>query len=80
MPKSGRNKTNNVLVTYIIPRAKQLRKNKPSLSQKEAIRQASKEYREGKLGGGFLPSVKSIKRNLEGSREPLEAFLNNLRL
>ena len=46
--KKGRNKKKNVLVTKILPRAKKLHK-KNKISMQETVKQASSEYRNGKL-------------------------------
>lgn len=58
-----RNNKNNVLTTIIVPRAKQLRQQNPRMSQKQAIAKASAEYRQGKLGGNILKSVKGLVGN-----------------
>jgi hypothetical protein len=57
------------LVTIIVPLAKQLRQKDPTLSQKEAIKMASKMYRENK-GSGIFDSIlkgKKMATNLLGS-------------
>ena len=46
--KKSQNKKKNVLVTKILPRAKKLHK-KNKISMQEAVKQASSEYRQGKL-------------------------------
>ena len=46
--KHRKNQSNNVLITKILPKAKQLHKTQ-SISMAEAIKYSSKKYRAGKL-------------------------------
>lgn len=74
-----RNKSNNVLVKFILPLAKLLRDKDPSLSQRQAVKQASAIYREHKGTGIFDDIIARNKHDLlPGLKKVLSDFAGNL--